>query len=37
MGDLEQACCLSLGRCRDPPYLAVMYLVRPWYMVSNCP
>ena len=19
MGDLEQACCLSLGRCREPP------------------
>ena len=30
MGDLEQACCLSLGRCREPPYLAVIYLVRPW-------
>ena len=30
MGDLEQACRLSLGRCREPPYLAVMYLVRPW-------
>ena len=29
MGDLEQACCLSLGKCRDPPYLAVMYLIRP--------
>ena len=28
MSDLEHACCLSLGRCREPPYLAVMYLVR---------
>jgi hypothetical protein len=29
IGDLEHACCLSLGRCREPPYLAVIYLVRP--------
>ena len=29
IGDLEHACCLSLGRCREPPYLVVMYLVRP--------
>jgi len=27
--DLEHACCFSLGRCREPPYLAVIYLVRP--------
>ena len=37
MGDLEQACCFSLGKCREPPYLAVIYLVRPWYMVPNWP
>ena len=30
MGDREHACCFSLGRWREPPYLAVMYLVRPW-------
>ena len=35
MGDLEHACCLSLDRCRDPLYLAAMYLVKPWYMVPN--
>ena len=35
MGDLEHACCLSLDRCREPPYLAVMHLVKPWYIVSN--
>lgn len=29
IGDLEHACCFSLGRCREPPYLADMYLVRP--------
>ena len=29
MGDLEQACCFSFGRWREPPYLAVIYLVRP--------
>lgn len=37
MGDLVQACCLSLGRWREPPYLADMYLVRPWYMIPSCP
>ena len=37
MGDLEHACCLSLGRCREPPYLAVIYLVRPWYIAPSCP
>ena len=30
MGDLKHACCLSLGRCSEPPYLDVMYLVNPW-------
>lgn len=30
IGDREHACCFSLGRWREPPYLAVMYLVRPW-------
>ena len=34
-GDLEHACCLSLGRCREPPYLVVIYLVRLWYMVPS--
>ena len=29
IGDLEHACCFSLGRCKEPPYLAEMYLVRP--------
>ena len=29
MGDLVYACCFSLGRCNDPPYLATIYLVRP--------
>jgi hypothetical protein len=29
IGDLEHACCFSLGRWREPLYLAVMYLVRP--------
>ena len=37
MGDLEQACCFSFGRCREPPYLAVIYSVRPWYMVPSWP
>lgn len=37
MGDLEHACCLSLGRCNEPPYLADMYLARPWYMVPYRP
>ena len=23
-------------RCNDPPYLAMMCLVIPWYMVSSC-
>ncbi len=30
IGDREHACCFSLGRWREPPYLAVIYLVRPW-------
>ena len=29
MGDLEQACYFSLGKCREPPYLALIYLVSP--------
>ena len=37
MGDLLQACCLSLERCSEPPYLAVVYLARPWYMLPSCP
>ena len=34
MGDYTHACCLSLGRWREPPYLAAMCLVNnadlPW-------
>ena len=30
MGDLVHACCLSLGRCNGPPYLAATYLAKPW-------
>lgn len=26
IGDLRHACCFSLGRWRDPPYMAAMYL-----------
>ena len=26
MSDLEQACCLSLERCSEPPYLADIYI-----------
>ena len=37
MGDLEQTCCFNLGRCKEPPYLAVIYLVKPWYMVPSWP
>ena len=37
MGDLMHACCLSLGRWSEPPYLAVICLVSPWWMVPNCP
>ena len=37
MGDLVHACCLSLERCSEPPYLATMYLVRPWYMCPSWP
>ena len=37
MNDLEHACCLSLGRCREPSYLAIMYLARPWYIVPSWP
>ena len=29
IGDLEHACCFSLDRWREPPYLADIYLVRP--------
>ena len=35
--DLVHACCISLGRCNEPPYLATMNLVRPWYMWPSCP
>ena len=35
MGDLERAYCLRLGRCKEPPYLVVMYLARLWYMVPS--
>ena len=37
IGDLEQACCFSLGKSRESAYLAVIYLVSPWYMVPNWP
>ena len=37
IGHLEQACCFCLGKNREPPYLAVIYLVSPWYMVPNWP
>ena len=30
IGDREHACCFSLGRWREPPYLAVIYLVSLW-------
>ena len=30
VGDLLHACCLSLGRWSEPPYLAVRCLVSPW-------
>ena len=29
IGDLVHACCFSLGKCSEPPYLADMYLARP--------
>lgn len=35
MDDLKHPCCLNLGRCREPPYLVVMYLARLWYMMPN--
>ena len=37
MGDRMHACCLSLGKCSEPPYLATINLVRPWYMWPSCP
>ena len=37
IGDLVHACCFSLGRCNEPPYLATINLVRPWNMWPNCP
>ena len=30
MGDHMHACCLSLGRWSEPPYLATICLVSPW-------
>lgn len=33
IGDLEYACCLSLERFSELPYLAEMYLTRPWYII----
>ena len=36
MGDLVHACCLSFGRCSEPSYLAVIYLVSPWYISLSC-
>ena len=30
MGDLVQACCLSLIRCSELLYLGDIYLARPW-------
>ena len=30
MGDLVQVWCLNLERWSEPPYLANVYLVRPW-------
>ena len=29
MGNFENACCLSLGRCSEAPYLAEMFLAKP--------
>lgn len=29
MGERTHACCLSLGRWKEPPYLAAMCLARP--------
>ena len=37
MGDLVHACCFSLGRYNDPPYLATICLVSPWQMRPSCP
>ena len=37
IGDLRQACCLSFGRCSEPPYLADMYLASPWYIIPSWP
>ena len=37
MGDFIHACCLSFGRCSEPPYLATINLIRPWYMWPSCP
>jgi uncharacterized 2Fe-2S/4Fe-4S cluster protein (DUF4445 family) len=35
MDDLVHACCLSLERCNEPPYLAEIYLVRPCYIIPS--
>ena len=35
MGDRVHACCLSLGRYREPPYLAAICLANPWYIVPS--
>ena len=37
MGDLMHDCCFSLGRCSEPPYLADIYLVSPWYILPSWP
>ena len=37
IGDLVHACCLSFGRWKEPPYLATMYLVSPWYISPSWP
>ena len=29
ISDLKHACCFSLGRWREPPYMAAMYLTSP--------
>ena len=35
IGDCTHDCFVMRGMCCVPPILAVMYLVSPWYMVSN--
>ena len=36
MGNLVHACCLSLERCSELPYLADIYMARRWKMIPSC-